>query len=155
MARINLTAGRIRDFATEKGQAFLWDSDTPGLAVRATAPGKRNPEGSKAFIFQGKMPSGMDVRITIGDVRAWGIDKAREEARTLQKLIDQGLDPREEKKERVAASEAKRVKSQRAEASASDAWSVYLESRRSKWGERTYKDHLRFADAGGKLKRRC
>ena len=35
MARINLTAGRIRDFSTDKGQAFLWDSDTPGLAVRA------------------------------------------------------------------------------------------------------------------------
>ena len=154
MARINLTAGRIRDFATEKGQAFLWDSDTPGLAIRATAPGKRNPEGSKAFVFQGKMPTGQDVRITIGDVRAWGIDKAREEARTLQKLIDQGLDPREEKKERVAATEAKRAKSQRAEASALEAWGVYLESRRSKWGERTYKDHLRFADAGGKLKRR-
>ena len=109
MARINLTAGRIRDFATDKGQAFLWDSDTPGLAVRVTAPGKRNPEGSKAFIFQGKLASGQDVRITIGDVRSWGIDKAREEARTLQKLIDQGLDPRQEKKERVAATETRRA----------------------------------------------
>jgi len=154
MARINLTAGRIRDFATDKGQAFLWDSDTPGLAVRATAPGKRNPEGGKAFIFQGKMPTGQDVRITIGDIRSWGIDKAREEARTLQKMIDQGLDPREEKKERIAAAEAKRVKSMRVEAAAMEAWEAYLEARRSKWGERTYRDHQRFADAGGKPKTR-
>ncbi|MBP5996732.1 MAG: integrase family protein [Azonexus sp.] len=154
MARINLTAGRIRDFATDKGQAFLWDSDTPGLAVRATAPGQRNPEGSKAFIFQGKQASGQDVRITIGDVRSWGIDKAREEARTLQKLIDKGIDPRQEKKERVAATEAKRARSEREEAPALDAWSAYLESRRPKWGERTYADHQRFADAGGKPKAR-
>lgn len=154
MARINLTAGRIRDFATDKGQAFLWDSDTPGLAVRATAPSKRNPEGSKAFIFQGKQASGLDVRITIGDVRSWGIDKAREEARTLQKLIDKGIDPRQEKKERIAAADAKRAKSEREAAPASDAWSVYLESRRTKWGARTYADHQRFADAGGKPKTR-
>lgn len=154
MARINLTAGRIRAFATDKGQAFLWDSDTPGLAVRATAPGKRNPEGSKAFIFQGKLPHGQDVRITIGDVRSWGIDKAREEARTLQKQIDQGLDPRLEKMERVAATEKKRAESKSAEVPASVAWNAYLEARRCKWGERTYADHLRFADAGGKPKSR-
>jgi integrase len=154
MARINLTAGRIRDFATDKGQAFLWDSDTPGLAVRATAPGKRNPEGSKAFIFQGKLASGQDVRITIGDVRSWGIDKAREEARTLQKLIDKGLDPREEKRERVVESEAKRVWSELAKAPALDAWNAYVEARRTKWGERTYADHVRFVGGGGKPKTR-
>lgn len=154
MARINLTAGRIRDFATDKRQSFLWDSDAPGLAVRATAPSKRNPEGSKAFIFQGKQASGQDVRITIGDVRSWGIDKAREEARTLQKLIDQGLDPRQEKKERIAATDAKRARSEREDAPALDAWGVYLESRRTKWGERTYTDHQRFANAGGKPKAR-
>ncbi|MDD2740677.1 MAG: integrase family protein [Rhodocyclaceae bacterium] len=154
MARVNLTAGRIRNFTAEDGQAFLWDSDTPGLAVRATAPGKRNPEGTKAFVFQGKLLSGQNVRITIGDVRAWGIDKAREEARTLQKQIDQGLDPRQEKKERVAATEKKRVDSIRSEAPAIEAWNIYLEARRSKWGERNYRDHLRFSDPGGKPKSR-
>ena len=45
MARINLTAGRIRDFGTDKAQAFLWDTEAPGLAIRATA------SGSRAFIF--------------------------------------------------------------------------------------------------------
>lgn len=154
MARINLTAGRIRDFSTDKGQAFLWDSDTPGLAVRVTAPGKRNPEGGKAFIFQGKMLNGHDVRITIGNVRVWSIDKAREEARTFQKMIDLGQDPREEKRDRILAAVTKRQQSQKREAPALDAWAVYLESRRSKWGERTYKDHLRFADPGGKPKTR-
>lgn len=42
MARTKLTAGRIRDFACPPGkaQAFLWDSEAPGLAVRATAGAK-------------------------------------------------------------------------------------------------------------------
>ena len=154
MARINLTAGRIRDFSTDKGQAFFWDSDTPGLAVRATAPGKRNPEGSKAFIFQGKLASGLDVRITIGDVRSWGIDKAREEARTLQKLIDKGLDPRQEKAERVAETEAKREAAKRNEEPALEAWNAYLEARKSKWSARSLLDHQRLSDAGGKPKTR-
>jgi integrase len=92
--------------------------------------------------------------MTIGDVRTWGIDKAREEARTLQKLIDVGLDPREEKKQRVAATEARRIDSQRAVAPATEAWNAYTTARRPKWGKRTYADHLRFADAGGKPKTR-
>ena len=154
MARINLTAGRIRDFATDKGQAFLWDSDTPGLAVRATAPGKRNPEGSKAFIFQGKLASGQDVRLTIGDVRSWGIDKAREEARTLQKLIDKGLDPRQEKAERIAETEAKRKAAKHSDEPALEAWQAYLEARKVKWSARSLLDHQRLSNKGGKAKTR-
>lgn len=38
MARTKLTAGRIRDFECPAGttQAFMWDTEAPGLAVRAT-----------------------------------------------------------------------------------------------------------------------
>jgi len=154
MARINLTAGRIRDFSTDKGQAFLWDSDTPGLAVRATAPGVRNPDGSKAFIFQGKLATGHNVRITIGDVRSWGIDKAREEARTLQKLIDKGIDPRQEKAERIAEAEAKRQICARNEAPALEAWKAYLDARKPKWSARSLLDHQRLSAEGGKTKTR-
>ena len=37
MARVKLTAGRIRDFALRPGQqqSFLWDTDAPWLAIRA------------------------------------------------------------------------------------------------------------------------
>jgi len=154
MARINLTAGRIRDFATDKAQAFLWDSDTPGLAVRATAPGKRNPGGGKAFIFQSKLASGQDVRITIGDVRSWGIDEAREQARTLQKLIDRGIDPRQEKQERVAAADTKREDARRQEAAVKDAWAAYIEARRHKWSTRHLLDHENLARPGGEKRKR-
>lgn len=143
MARIKLTAGRIREFTspTDKNQAFLWDTEAPGLAVRATA-------GARAFVFQGKL-SNKDFRVTIGDVRAWGIDDARTEARRLQTLVDQGTDPRQEKAERMAASEAKREDARRTEAAALEAWTAYLEARRPKWGQTSYKNHVTMSKEGG------
>lgn len=171
MARIKLTAGRIRDFAADKGQAFLWDSDTPGLAVRATAPGKRNPEGSKAYIFQSVLANGQEPRITIGDVRAWSIDDAREEARTLQKLIDQGIDPRQQKAEKLAAEQSAR-EAKEAEAAAlaqkeaiesvtaGEAWQAYIADRgaaikdgKPEWGER-HRAHLEYFTQTGGVKRK-
>ena len=114
MARIKLTAGRIRDFTcpTDKAQAFLWDTEAPGLALRAT-PGSE----ARAFIFQAKL-NGKALRVTIGDSRAWGIDDARTEARRLQTEIDQGNDPRQQKAERIAAAEAKRAAAEAAKADA-------------------------------------
>lgn len=150
MARVKLTAGRIRDFTcpAEKSQAFLWDSEVPGLAVRATS-------GAKAFIFQGKL-SGKDVRITIGSVTAWAIESgdienpgAREQARSLQTLIDRGLDPRQAKAENIAAIEAKRESARRSEASAMEAWEVYIQARRAKWSERHLADHEAVSKPGG------
>lgn len=145
MARIKLTAGRIRDFTCPPGkaQSFLWDTEAPGLAVRATA-------GASAFVFQGKL-NNKDVRLTVGDVRAWGIDDARTEARRLQTLVDQGIDPRQEKAERIAAVEAKREEARRIEAPALDAWNAYMEARRPKWGERSYQDHLKLSKEGGEV----
>lgn len=112
MARTKLTAGRIRDFAcpTDKAQSFLWDTEAPGLAVRATA-------GARAFVFQGKL-NGKDLRVTIGDVRAWNLDDARAEARRLQTQIDQGTDPREQKRERIAAAESAKAAAEAAEQAA-------------------------------------
>ena len=147
MARINLTAGRIRTFGTDKTQAFLWDTEAPGLAIRATA------SGNKAFIYQGKL-SGNAIRCTIGDVKAWGIDEARAEARRLQTLIDKGIDPREEKAERIAASEAKREEARRKDATVSDAWADYIAARRDKWSAKHLAAHEQTAGAGGEPRKR-
>ena len=66
MERVRLTLERIAEFACPEGkqQAFLWDTEAPGLAVRATA------NGAKAFIFESKL-NRRTIRITLGDVRAW------------------------------------------------------------------------------------
>ena len=150
MARTKLTAGRIRDFECPAGtaQAFMWDTEAPGLAVRAT-PGSE----ARGFIFQSRL-NGKALRITIGDVRAWGIDAARAEARRLQTLIDQGADPRQEKAERIAATEAKREEARRVEAPALEAWGAYIEARTARWSPRTLLDHQRLTDPGGKPKTR-
>lgn len=89
-ARIRLTVGRIGEFKPLAGQrqSFLWDAEVRQLAVRATA-------GKKAFVFQARLKSSnKGIRLTIGDVRDWSILQAREEARRIQALIDQGIDPR-------------------------------------------------------------
>jgi len=150
MARTKLTAGRIRDFECPAGtaQAFMWDTEAPGLAVRAT-PGSE----ARGFIFQSRL-NGKALRITIGDVRAWGIDAARADARRLQTLIDQGADPRQEKAERIAATEAKREEARRVEAPALEAWGAYIEARTARWSPRTLLDHQRLTDPGGKPKTR-
>lgn len=154
MARIKLTAGRIRDFATDKGQSFLWDSDVPGLAVRATAPGKRNPDGGKAYIFQSTLANGQEPRITIGDVRAWGIEDARAEARRLQSMIDQGIDPRQEKQERIEVAAAKADAKNRASTPAIEAWRSYIAARTANWSARHLADHETAISEGGKLRTR-
>ncbi len=102
MATVRLTAGRIREFEQAKSgsQSFLWDTDAPGLGIRATT-------GSKAFIFEGRL-SKRRMRITLGDVRVMDIDDARAEARRLQTLIDQGIDPRDQKAEQLAEAVAKK-----------------------------------------------
>lgn len=152
MARSKLTAGRIAAFRCPEAspQVFKWDSEAPGLAVRAT-PG----DGPKAFIFQGRL-NGKALRITIGDTRSWDIDRsdpehpgARQEARRLQALIDRGIDPRMQRAELDAANEMKRQAAKRTEAPASEAWAAYLESHRAKWSARTLKDHLYAAKPGG------
>lgn len=148
MAKEKLTAGRVRDFALREGQAqsFLWDTDAPGFAVRAT-------RGAKAYIFEGRL-NGAKIRITLGDVRGWGIDQARTEARRLLTLVDQGTDPRTEKAEKVAAAEAKRTEALRQNATLADAWAAYIEDRRPHWGERYLRDHENFARRGGEPKKR-
>ncbi len=145
MARSKLTAGRIREFQCQTGtaQAFLWDTEAPGLAVRAT-PGSE----ARGFIFQGRL-NGKALRLTIGDVRAWGIDAARAEARRLQTLIDQGIDPRTERDDKRAAIKAKREESARQEVTVGEAWAAYVLARSHKWGESSQRDHAQAIKPGG------
>jgi integrase len=146
--RENLTAGRIRDFGCDEGtQAFLWDTEVPRLALRVT------PKGAKAFIFNGTLARQV-IRITIGDVATWSIDKARAEARRLQTLIDQGLDPREERRQVDAQREQKQRSALQAEVSAREVWDVYVAARTPKWGARTLVDHQKLTKAGGEIRTR-
>ncbi len=143
MKRERLTPDRIRLFTCppDAKQSFFWDTESPRLAVRATA-------GAKSFIFEAKL-NRQTVRITIGDVRAWKLDAARQEANRLQTLTDQGIDPREQKRERLAAIETKKEDLRRQSVTVGEAWDAYIEARKPRWSPRHLQNHLTLAQEGG------
>lgn len=108
MNRIRLTNERINRATCPSGkqQSFVWDKDVPRLALRVTA------NGAKAFVFESKLDR-RTVRITLGSPGNWTLDKARQEARRLQTMIDQNIDPREVKREQAAARETARKEAAR------------------------------------------
>lgn len=145
MSKINFTVARVDNFKCPEGkqQSFIWDSKSPGLGVRVTM------SGSKSYIFQGKIRE-QTVRLTIGDTRTWTIELAQEESRRLQRLIDDGVDPRDYRAEQTAAVQAKNAEKLRKDATFGLAWDTYVEERKPRWSERHYRDHIVLADVGGK-----
>ena len=144
---VRLTLERIRKLAPPEGKqaVYVFDDDPRHLSVRIT------PAGVKAFVYCGKL-NGNPLRVTIGSVDDWNLDDARAEARRLQTLIDGGRDPRQIKAEitaadeaaraaAVAAKEAAEVEAQRQQLTLGEAWAVYCEARKGKWGERNCRDH--------------
>ncbi len=153
MAKIAFTAGRVLGFKCppDKKQAFLWDASAPGLGLRAT------PSGKPAYVFQG-VYQGRDIRITIGNPAAWSIQDAREKARELQRLIDEGKDPRELKREAIATAEAQRQQEQAQAVTVGEVWPLYMEQGRPKrkdaWKPRYVADMLKMVAPGGEPKKR-
>ncbi len=152
MAKVSFTAGRVAAFKcpADKAQAFLWDADQEGLALRAT------PAGKPAYVFQA-VYLGKTVRITVGNPSAWSIKDAQARAREFQREIDEGRDPRNLKREAIAqavAQEAQRQQEQAGAVTVGDVWTVYLEDRRPFWGERHHADHVKMAKAGGEVAKR-
>ena len=152
--RCNLSAGAIERLICPPGkaQAFLRDTEAPSLRVRVT------PAGAKSFVFEAKL-NRQTIRRTIGDVREWSIEQARTEARRLAVLVDNGTDPRELDRQREAAQAAAAAQAAEQAAAAMSAavparvtWERYVQERRPHWRERTYTDHLKVAQAGGREK---
>ena len=154
--RVNLTAGRVEGFTcpTGKAQAFLWDTNTPTLAMRAT------PTGRKTYVFEARL-NGATIRINIGTLADWPIEKARTKAQGLKMMVDAGTDPREVERDRQAAAVEKKVAAIAKVSAdnllatpASEAWALYIEARRDHWGERHYQDHLDLSSGGGVQRKR-
>lgn len=144
MAKVVFTAPRVagHQCPPDKPQAFLWDATQQGLGLRAT------PAGKPAYIFQGRFQN-KTIRITIGGPDVWAIPDAQAKARELQRLIDDGRDPREVKAERTAADIAKRTAAKTEGVTVGEVWAVYVDERRPHWGDVHYRDHIRKAAAGG------
>lgn len=153
---VMLTADAIERLTCPPGkaQAFLRDAKGNGLRVRVTRT------GAKSFVFEQSLRN-QTIRRTIGSVGLFTIDEARTEAKKLSLLLDAGTDPRELEREaealRLAAKEAEaaeaaaRAQRQAVEAmTAREAWQRYTAERRPHWSERTYSDHVKVAEPGGR-----
>ncbi|MCO4879556.1 integrase family protein [Paraburkholderia caribensis] len=149
MDKESFTAARVEGYKCEPGksQTIFWDAKTPGLGLRVT------PNGARSFIYESRL-FGKTIRVTIGDARTYGLGKARTEASRLKTDIDDGKDPREVRAERHAAHAERQAESRRKDATFGDAWEAYLRDRKPRWSERHYKDHVQYADEGGKPKGR-
>jgi hypothetical protein len=161
-SRVRLTAGRVEAFRCPigKSQAFLWDTDAPTLALRAT------PTGRKTYVFESRL-RGATIRISIGDVRTWQLDapdgdpvakSARREARRLAVMVDSGVDPREVERQQQVERHAKAARESARAITVGDIWPVYLEmgrpKRRDGWKPRYRLDLERMGAAGGVEKKR-
>jgi len=147
--RVNLTAGAIERLTcpTGKQQAFMRDTEAPGLRVRVTAA------GAKSFVYEAKL-NRQTIRRTIGDVKLWSIEQARTEARRLAVVLDTGQDPRELERQQQAAQAAEKAAAAAKAVTVGEAWQRYIEARRPFWGERNYRDHLKMMQAGGEQRKR-
>lgn len=66
---------------------IAWDSEVPGLGLRAT------PAGTKSFIFQFRSRVGKQGKLTLGHYPSMTIDQARKQARAHRVAVDAGADP--------------------------------------------------------------
>ena len=147
--RVNLTAGAIERVTCPAGkqQAFMRDSEAPGLRVRVTAA------GAKSFVYEAKLDR-QTIRRTIGDVKLWSIEQARTEARRLAVVLDNGQDPREIERQQQADKAAAKATAAVQAVTVGEVWAVYLEARRPHWGARHYADHVKLVQVGGEVSKR-
>ncbi len=151
--RVALTVGTIERLTCPPGkqQAFLRDSEAPGLRVRVTAA------GAKSFVYEAKL-NRQTYRPTIGDVKLWSIEQARTEARRLAVLIDNGIDPRELERQQQAEREAKRQQDQAQAVTVGDLWPTYLiegrPKRKDAFKPRYLTDLQNMVAPGGEKKKR-
>jgi integrase len=86
-----LTDKLIKDLPKPaSGNRITYDEAVRGLGVRVTSAGAR------AWIFNYRAGR-TERRMTIGDTAAWPVKKARERAKELRRLVDDGKDPMAER----------------------------------------------------------
>ena len=143
-SRVRLTAGRVAEFACPPGksQDFLWDTDTPALALRVT------PTGRRTYVFESRLHEAT-IRINIGTAADWSLGAARAKAQELKMLVDNGTDPREVQRQQQAAQDAEKAAAAVQAVTVGEVWAVYLEARRPHWGARHYSEHLLLVKPGG------
>ena len=147
----DLTHGLLERAACPDSLPFVLvrDADKKGLRLRVTKA------GGKAWQFETRISGKLFTR-ALGGWPAVSIDTAKAEAHRLRGLTEQGIDPREGERQQEAdkaaaiAAAAAQVEADKVEAvTVGEVWAVYLEARKSKWGERHYTEHVLMVNPGG------
>ncbi|QLC23369.1 site-specific integrase [Parasphingopyxis sp. CP4] len=96
MAKGKITKKTVDRTRPGERDQFLWDTDVRGFGLKVT------PAGKKVFVLQYRLGGrgARTKRVTIGPHGVWTPDQARQEAMQLSRLVDQGIDPAEAKRER-------------------------------------------------------
>jgi len=95
MPKINETFAK-KATAPAKGNTIYRDEELKGFALRVTAA------GSRSFVLNYTINK-QERRMTIGSFPVWSAAAAREEAKSLRRAVDQGIDPLEARNERREA----------------------------------------------------
>lgn len=156
----DLTPALLDRAACPDGRPFVLvkDADKKGLRLRVTKAGKH-------WQFETRLRSGRLFTRALGEWPTLTISDARNEAHRLRGLTDKGADPRELEREQAEAKAAAAAEKAATEAAAAaqraadavtvaEVWARYTAERRPHWGDRTYADHLRLAQAGGRDRQR-
>ena len=100
MPKLKLTKTNIDTKAKPSvlGDVLFWDTETRGFGLRVTKT------GVTTFVAQGRVKgTTKDIRVTIGTYGAWTVDDARRKAEELRHQFEDGIDPREVRKQNEAA----------------------------------------------------
>jgi len=93
---MKLTKSKVEGLPVpETGQALHWDEELRGFGLRIT------PSGARSYIVQGRV-AGKTRRVTIGAHGRLTCDEARKKARVALISMDDGIDPQQEKKSKLA-----------------------------------------------------
>jgi hypothetical protein len=85
--RLKLNEKILRDAEPQEGNSYqIFDTEIRGLAAKV------QPSGYRAFTLDYRF-AGRQRRLTIGRWPEWSVTAARERARELRRMIDEGEDP--------------------------------------------------------------
>jgi len=105
MATMKLTDRQVGAARATPGQRLeLWDTLTPGLALRVTDRGRRT------WIVRYRTDDGRQPRFTLGTYPSMGLPEAREKASDATRRARDGQDPSADKKRRRAEAKAQPIK---------------------------------------------
>lgn len=146
LARINFTAGRVRDFRCppEAKQIFIRVPRVLGCALPLVACLMSFKVASRATRFAPQSA-------TLAHGISTALARKRANFRNSSARVK---DPRVEKAAAIAVTQAWRVESRRRQATLDAVWKSYIDVNRSRWSDHHVADHEKVSHRGGEMRRR-